>query len=185
MEIWEIETRSGSVYRITRDGSGQWWVGGENVQTPMSHSLVDGTWEIDPPTPWPPVLGSALEFRAPPDLALDDPTRIPGGGKLTSSVMSVRVLAPVRMPLGQLVMTPAALAVVDQREIDLPGLLKRHLSGDWGEIGQDGYDVNIRAATEWHGTVLSSYGKGADRISIATSIGHDGVTTTVMLPSEW
>lgn len=191
MQRWEITTETGSLYRLGLDADGRWWVSGDNIATPTSCCLADGCWEIQPPASWPPEPGFPLEFRAPPRLSAGDPRRVPGGGKVTSPVTEVRYVPgsqPVRVPMGQFVATPVALALADELEIDLPDLLARHLRGDWGRIGEDGYAVNLEALTIWHGTVLSSFGEGDHRLWIATSIpgkGGKDITTCVMLPSEW
>jgi hypothetical protein len=191
MQRWEITTQSGSLYRVGLDADGRWWVSADNVESPASCSLADGCWEIQAPSPWPPELGRPFEFRAPARLSAGDQRRVPGGGKNTSAVTDVRYVPgsqPVRVPLGTLVMTPAALALADELETDIPDLIARHLRGDWGRVGEDGYAVNTETLTVWHGTVLSSWGEGNRRLWIATSIsgeGGGGITTCIMLPSEW
>jgi hypothetical protein len=101
------------------------------------------------------------------------------------SVQTIEGDPPVRVPLGKFVATPAALARADEIEIDICHLLERHLHGDWGAVGADGREVNLEALTEWHGSVLSCYGEGGSCLWIATTLGDDGVTTCLMLPSEW
>lgn len=89
---WEIETASGSRYRLRLDREGRWWLSADNRPNPFSVSLADGEWEIQPPAPWPPVLGARCWFEAPAYLRLGDPRRVPGGGKVTSAVAAVRAL---------------------------------------------------------------------------------------------
>lgn len=193
MERWEITTESGSLYRFGLDADGRWWVSGDNVASPTSSSLADGSWEIAPPAAWPPELGSPLEFRAPARLSRENPKRVPGGGKVTSRVVEVHHIPgsqPVRVPTGRLVMTRGAIALADELELDIPELVARHLRGDWGRIGEDSYEANFETLTVWHGTVLSSYGEGDGRLWVATTIpgqgqGGDGIVTCIMLPSEW
>jgi hypothetical protein len=191
MQRWEISTQSGSLYRVGLDADDRWWVSAENVKSPTSCSLADGCWEIQAPKPWPPEIGHPFEFRAPAHLAHDSPKRVPGGGKITSAVVRIQHVPGshrVRFPLGKLVMTPAALALADELETDIPDLIARHLRGDWGRVGEDGYAVNTETLTVWHGTVLSSWGEGDRRLWIATSIpgeGGGGITTCIMLPREW
>ena len=38
------------------------------------------------------------------------------------------------LPLGQIVATPSALALLDQYAINAMDLIKRHQSGDWGNV---------------------------------------------------
>ena len=86
---FEIYTESGSVYSVARESDG-WWVEAINVPNPSSAPLeASGRWPIAPPQPWPPVLGLPLRLMAAQELPVDDPRRLPGGGKETSAVRHV------------------------------------------------------------------------------------------------
>lgn len=87
-ERWAIHTYTGSVYYVSRDSEGQWWMGADNVPNPTSCYLGDGTWVIQQPAPWPPVVGESIMLLPPPELEFGDPRRVPGGGKYTSPVVS-------------------------------------------------------------------------------------------------
>lgn len=89
---WEIATASGSRYGLRVDREGRWWLSADNRPNPYSVSLADGEWEIQPPLPWPPMLGAPCWLWAPAHLRLGDPRRVPGGGKVTSAVASVTPL---------------------------------------------------------------------------------------------
>jgi hypothetical protein len=52
-----------------------------------------GEWPMQRPDPWPAVPGHSIALVAPPHLAIDDPHRIPGGGKITSPVVRVERIA--------------------------------------------------------------------------------------------
>ena len=84
-------------------------------------------------------------------------------------------------PLGLVVATLGALEVLDPDEA--MSLLRRHQSGDWGEV--DGYDrrANNRALKD--GTrVLSAYVcAGGEKVWIITEA--DRTSTCVLLPSEY
>jgi len=87
----EIHTHSGSIYRVARDPRGGWWMRAANVPNPTSPRLDPGRWwAIRRPRPWPPKLGQPIELRASAHLALDDPRRVPGGGKITSPIRIIR-----------------------------------------------------------------------------------------------
>lgn len=87
----QMTTRSGSIYRVARDGQGGWWMSADNVPSPTSVRLnPDRWWRISAPRPWPPELGERLELMAPESLDRDDPRRVPGGGKVTSLVRVIR-----------------------------------------------------------------------------------------------
>ena len=91
---WRIRTRSGSVYTVAHDRDGKWWLGGRNVANPFSTALPPGLWEIEPPQPWPPIIGLPLIMLAPTLWATDNPKRIPGGGKVTSPVEAFELIKP-------------------------------------------------------------------------------------------
>lgn len=84
-----VETEAGSVYRIREAEDGTWWLSGTNVPNPGSLPLPEGEWQIERPDPWPPIIGQPVFVPALLSLAMDDPKRIPGGGKWTSLVRSV------------------------------------------------------------------------------------------------
>ncbi len=84
-----IQTESGSIYRFYRDDNGRWWVRARNRPSLTSTALPpDVGFEILPPAPWPPRLFAPLVFVS----AVEDrssPSRLPGGGKVTSAVVLV------------------------------------------------------------------------------------------------
>jgi hypothetical protein len=188
MNQWEIRTLSGSLYRVAIDDANRWWVSADNVATCTSSNLADGCWEIQPPSPWPPVLGAPFRFVAPTHLPIGDPERVPGGGKVTSVVVAfapAEAPATLRVPLGFLVATPAALERADRGGIDLPALDDRHQRADWGEAEPDSAAANLEALRRGHGTVLSVYGGREFRIWISTSLAGAETSTCIMLPEEW
>jgi hypothetical protein len=188
MRSWEVRTLSGSLYRVAVDAQGRWWVSGDNIPSCSSSSLADGCWEIQPPSPWPPALGMPLRFVAPSHLFPGDAERVPGGGKVTSAVVAVapaETPATLRVPLGFLVATPAALERADRGGFDLAALVERHQHGDWGEAEADNAAANLEALRRGHGTVLSVYGDREVRIWISTSIAGAETSTCIMLPEEW
>jgi len=93
VQAWLITTRSGSLYVVARNASGQWWFAGKNRPNPFSCALPPRLWRITVPEPWPPVIGASLGLLAPGDLAYDDPARVPGGGKRTSAVETIEALS--------------------------------------------------------------------------------------------
>lgn len=85
-----IRTESGSVYLVEHDGEDGWWVTARNVANPTSQELGGRRYPIAAPTPWPPIVGYPIVLAAAPDLPANDPDTLPGGGKWTSRVVSVR-----------------------------------------------------------------------------------------------
>lgn len=84
-----IHTKSGSVYKLGRT-NGRWWVSGVNVVNEQSKDIRGDKWEIERPAPT--EIGMPLVFVAARSLAMDDPARMPGGGKVTSPVTSMELV---------------------------------------------------------------------------------------------
>ena len=88
-----------------------------------------------------------------------------------------------RFPLGQIVATPGALAVLAESAESANVFLKRHNGGDWGDICQDDKNLND-AAIEEGDRLLSAYKTSlGKRIWIITE--GDRSVTTVLLPEEY
>jgi len=88
----------------------------------------------------------------------------------------------MRFELGQVVATPGALEALALAGVEPGELLRRHLSGDWGEL--DGHDrrANERALRDG-ARLLSSYPVGDGKVWIITEA--DRSSTCVLLPSEY
>lgn len=87
LQIWLVDTSTGSQYTVVRDVNGAWWLGGRNTDTLRSAALPPGRlFRIERPTPWPPEIGRSLLLVADHRLLSWDPARLPGGGKRTSAV---------------------------------------------------------------------------------------------------
>jgi hypothetical protein len=89
----------------------------------------------------------------------------------------------VLFSLGQVYATPGALECLQQQGTTPLELIKRHVSGDWGELDAEDRAENNRALT--NGTrILSNYPFSADlRIWVITEA--DRSSTTLLLPSEY
>ena len=86
----------------------------------------------------------------------------------------------VRIPLGELVITANASVRLATEEV-LTGL-RRHASGDWGNICPEDAMGNDEALREG-GSLLSVYGRGEHRFWIITEA--DRTVTTVLLPEDY
>lgn len=85
--------------------------------------------------------------------------------------------------LGRLVATPQALEVLEQHGIAPLSLLKRHASGDWGDVSKDDAMAN-QAALQSGSRLLSAYRIGSDtKVWVITEA--DRTVTTLLLPSEY
>ena len=88
-----------------------------------------------------------------------------------------------RFPLGQIVATPGALAVLAESGESASVFLKRHNGGDWGQICQDDKNLNDAAIEEGE-RLLSEYKtRLGKRIWIITEA--DRSVTTILLPEEY
>ena len=87
---------------------------------------------------------------------------------------------PIQFQSGTLVTTLGALEVATQTQI--AAILRRHLSGDWGEIDRDDAAANDRALT--HGErLLSVYDVNGEKLWVITEA--DRSATTVLTPGEY
>lgn len=87
-----------------------------------------------------------------------------------------------RFPLGQLVATPAVLAHLNAHAVTPLSLLRRHVTGDWGEVGAEDQAENDRALM--HGfRLLSRYTVVGEPVWIITEA--DRSVTTLLFPSEY
>ncbi|CAA9457182.1 MAG: hypothetical protein AVDCRST_MAG28-2632 [uncultured Rubrobacteraceae bacterium] len=90
----------------------------------------------------------------------------------------------ILFPLGRLVATPGALALIRRSagEDLLPALLERHRSGDWGDVPPE--DAHENEFSARHGfRVLSSYRVAGERLWVITE--DDRSVTTFLLPEEY
>jgi len=86
-------------------------------------------------------------------------------------------------PLGQIVATPGALALLERHRISPTLLLLRHSRGDWGDLDPEDAAAN-HAAVGGHDRILSCYLiDGDERVRIITE--WDRSVTTLLLPSEY
>lgn len=86
-------------------------------------------------------------------------------------------------PLGQTVATPSALAVLEQAGQSPLEFLRRHQTGNWGELCDE--DKRENEFSLKHGfRILSAYRTTADvRLWIITEA--DRSVTTILLPEEY
>ncbi len=84
---------------------------------------------------------------------------------------------------GAIVATPAALEALQEANEDPGALLRRHLSGDWGDMGE--FDkLQNESALEGDCRIFSAYVLGnGTRIWIITEA--DRSSTCLLLPSDY
>lgn len=88
-----------------------------------------------------------------------------------------------KFPLGEVVVTPEALNAL-QRAGQTPAFfLRKHVNGDWGDVGAEDARLNDQALQEG-GRVLSSYRTlRGDSLWIVTEA--DRSSTCLLLPEEY
>jgi hypothetical protein len=90
--------------------------------------------------------------------------------------------------LGQLVITPGAITVLDAHGVSPSDLLDRHVNGDWSEMTPEDRESNRRAVLNG-GRVFSSYSLTSTvRVWVITEAKDDNgvrVSTCILLPSEY
>lgn len=88
-----------------------------------------------------------------------------------------------RLPLGQVVATPGALAAIERAGQGPLAFLHRHASGDWGIVGEADKAANDRALRRGE-RILSAYRTATgEKLWVITE--HDRSTTTILLPDEY
>lgn len=87
-----------------------------------------------------------------------------------------------RFPLGDVVATPSALALMKRHGANARDFLSRHQQGDWGDIGPEDAAMNDHAFNNGDRT-FSVYALGNDRIWIITE--HDHSVTTILVPEDY
>ncbi len=89
----------------------------------------------------------------------------------------------MRFELGQVVATPGALRALQEAEQSPTAFLDRHVSGDWGELGDEDKQANERALREGL-RILSAYTTSAG-VTLWVITEADRSATTMLLPNEY
>lgn len=88
-----------------------------------------------------------------------------------------------KFSLGRVVATPGALEALQEAQTTIHKLLRRHLSGDWGDVGEDDWRTNdddLQAG----GRLLSVYKlSSGSKIYVITE--RDRSVTTMLLAEEY
>ena len=87
----------------------------------------------------------------------------------------------MKVPLGRIVATPAALGTVSQP--DIVAALRRHASGDWGDVDPDDRAANDDALKS--GERLLSVYQSATGTTFWVLTEADRSVTTVLLPDDY
>jgi len=85
--------------------------------------------------------------------------------------------------LGRVLSTPGALAACEDADVDPLTYLSRHVTGDWGDLGDEDKAANDDALATG-ARILSAYTLSTDeRLWIITEA--DRASTTLLLPLEY
>jgi hypothetical protein len=95
--------------------------------------------------------------------------------------MSTEVNRHCHFPLGRLVMTANAARHLTPRVMN--DALRRHESGDWGDLTAEDAAQNDAALCRGGGRLFSDYGTGTCRFWIITEA--DRSVTTILLPEDY
>jgi hypothetical protein len=86
-------------------------------------------------------------------------------------------------PIGQIVATPGALALLEQAHKSPSEFLSRHLRGDWGNLCQEDKTEN-ELSLKYGFRLLSSY-QVTDTETLWVITEADRSVTTLLLPAEY
>jgi hypothetical protein len=95
---------------------------------------------------------------------------------------------PASFSLGQLVATPAALEALQESGQTPDFFLQRHLSGDWGEVDSEDWQLNDQALIDGSRLVSAYRTLKGTRIWIITEATDDRghrAATTILLPEDY
>lgn len=88
-----------------------------------------------------------------------------------------------RFPLGRIVATPGAIVALEESGDSPAALLKRHVTGDWGELDEEDRRENELSVARGF-RLLSAYALSTGtKIWVITEA--DRSATTLLLPSEY
>jgi hypothetical protein len=91
---------------------------------------------------------------------------------------------PPLFPLGQLLATPGAIALLNDLGRTPFEFVTRHRSGDWGALDEEDVQANV-AALHYGYRLLSSYDLGGDGQKLWIITEADRSATTLLLPEEY
>ena len=100
-----------------------------------------------------------------------------------SAPQSVLSAIPL-FPLGQIVVTPGALDLLDRTGINASALLHRHRHGDWGAVCAEDVQSNSGAISVG-ARIFSAYELGSKQERLWVITEADRRVTTLLLPTEY
>lgn len=85
--------------------------------------------------------------------------------------------------LGQLVATPGAWEALNKTMESPMDFVKRHVTGDWGDLDEHDHKCNVEALEHGHRLLSVYHTRAADKMYIITEA--DRSVTTLLLPDEY
>ena len=86
--------------------------------------------------------------------------------------------------LGQIVATPGALSALGEDRTSAEDLLKRHVTGDWGELSEEDRHENELSVQQGF-RILSAYRLPRTGVKLWVITEADRSATTLLLPDEY
>jgi hypothetical protein len=86
-------------------------------------------------------------------------------------------------PLGEVVITSNALDYLNEQNFNGLDLLKRHHSGDWGDLCDEDKEMNDDAVKSKQDRILSAYMVDGVKLYVITE--WDYSVTTILLASDY
>ena len=87
-------------------------------------------------------------------------------------------------PLGHVVSTPGALRVMEEHSINAGEMLRRHASGDWGDLCEEDRAENERALRVGS-RLFSVYGQPGTESRLWVITETDRSVTTILRPDDY
>ena len=87
----------------------------------------------------------------------------------------------IRSWLGRVVITANALAHLS--DVDVHGALRRHVQGDWGDVGEEDRQENDFSLREGFRILSAYHSANGTKFWVITE--HDRSVTTVLLPEDY
>jgi len=88
----------------------------------------------------------------------------------------------VKFPLGQLLITPAAMALLEKANVSIFTLLERHLAGDWGDVCAEDAKLNDDAL-RYGNRLLSVYHVDKQKLFLISEA--DRSASTILLAEQY
>ena len=93
-----------------------------------------------------------------------------------------------KFSLGRLLATPGAMEALEKAGQSATEFLHRHATGDWGEVGEEDWQLNNEALKDGSRLLSAYQTRLGDRLWIITEAEDDEgrrAATTILLPEEY